>query len=94
MSEGTIHTARLDLILPPEAKKKLQIAADSAGRSVNDFVLESALARADETLADRNRFGLNAARWQEFLDSLDTPPRLIPRLRKLLLEPGVFEKPQ
>jgi uncharacterized protein (DUF1778 family) len=74
MSEGAIHTTRLDLILPPEAKQKLQIAAESSGRSVSEFVLESALARADETLADRTRFGLDAARWKEFLDSLDTPP--------------------
>jgi uncharacterized protein (DUF1778 family) len=34
--------AKLDLRLSPEAKQKLQTAAESAGRTVSEFVLESA----------------------------------------------------
>lgn len=91
MSDRSIRSVKLDLRLKPEAKKKIQLAAESTGRSVSDFVLESALARADETLADRTRFGLNAERWQQFQEALDTPPRQLPRLARLLQEPGVFD---
>jgi uncharacterized protein (DUF1778 family) len=55
------------------------------------FVLESALARADETLADRRTFVLNAAQWKVFLAALDAPPRPLPRLERLLKEPGFFD---
>jgi uncharacterized protein (DUF1778 family) len=53
--------------------------------------IESALVRADETLADRTRFGLDADRWKAFMEALDAPPREIPRLGRLLKEPSVFD---
>lgn len=92
MPARTPRTAKLDLRLTPAAKKKLQTAAESAGRTVSDFVLESALVCADETLADRTRFGLDAAHWKLFLQALDAPPRDLPRLRRLLRQPSVFER--
>ncbi len=87
----SIRTAKLDLRLSPEAKQKLQAAASVARRSVSEFVLESALVRAEETLADRNRFGLDAVRWKAFLEALDAPTRDLPRLSRLFQEPSVFD---
>ncbi len=87
----TKRTAKFDLRLSPEAKKKLQAAASVTRRSVSEFVLESALVRAEETLADRSRFGLDAVRWKAFLEALDAPPRDLPRLTRLFEEPSVFE---
>jgi uncharacterized protein (DUF1778 family) len=55
-------------------------------------LLESALVKAEETLADRTRFGLTAEQWKAFQDALDAPPRDIPRLEQLLREPSVFEQ--
>ncbi len=92
MPQRSTRTAKLDLRLSPEAKQKLQSAAESAGRTVSEFVLESALVRADETLADRTRFGLDADRWKAFMDALDAAPRSIPRLGRLLQERSVFER--
>ncbi len=83
---------KLDLRLTPSAKRALQTAARAARRSVSDFVLESALARAEETLPDRRRFSLDAGQWAAFLAALDAPPRPAPRLAKLLREPSVFER--
>jgi uncharacterized protein (DUF1778 family) len=60
-------------------------------RSVSEFVLESALIRAEETLTDRTRFGLDAGQWRAFLAALDAPPRELPRLSRLFQEPSVFE---
>jgi uncharacterized protein (DUF1778 family) len=92
MPEPSTRSAKLDLRLTPEAKKKLQTAAETAGRTVSDFVLESALVRAEETLADRNRFGLDAEHWKAFMAALDSPPRDLARLSRLLGEPSVFER--
>src|ERR1700674_722392 len=91
MSSRATRSEKLDLRLTPDAKVALQTAAAASNRSVSEFVLESALARADEALADRRRFGLNASQWKEFMAALDAPPRPLPRLERLLKEPGFFE---
>jgi uncharacterized protein (DUF1778 family) len=83
---------KLDLRLTPSAKRTLQTAALAARRSVSEFVLESALARAEETLPDRRRFGLSAEQWAAFQAALDAPTPPAPRLAKLLREPSVFER--
>jgi uncharacterized protein (DUF1778 family) len=83
---------KLDLRLTSSAKRKLQIAATAAQRSVSEFVLESALARAEEILPDRRQFGLDARQWAQFQAALDAPTRATPRLKRLLREPSVFER--
>jgi uncharacterized protein (DUF1778 family) len=85
----TIRSEKLDLRLTPDHKSLLQTAA--LHRSVSEFVLESALARAQETLPDRRYFGLDADRWIAFVDALDAPVRPLPRLSRLLAEPGAFD---
>jgi len=69
----------------------LQAAAASSHRSVSEFVLESALARADESLADRPNFTLSAAQWKAFIAALDAPPRPLPRMERLVQVPGCFD---
>jgi len=91
MAASETRKEKLDLRLTASAKHTLQIAARAAKRSVSEFVLESALARADETLPDRRRFGLDEEQWTEFQAALDAPPRPAPRLLELLREPSVFE---
>ena len=91
MSSRATRSEKLDLRLTPDAKMALQTAAAASNRSVSEFVLESALARADEALADRRSFGLNAAQWREFMAALDAPPRPLPRLERLFKEPGFFD---
>ncbi len=58
---------------------------------MSEFVLESALAKAAETLPDRQHFGLDAERWTAFVIALDASPRPLSRLAKLLSEPGPFD---
>ena len=83
MSTAT-RSEKLDLRLTAEAKRALQLAAAASQRSVSEFVLESALARAAETLPDRQRFSLSADAWEAFQAALDAPPEVKPRLAKLL----------
>jgi uncharacterized protein (DUF1778 family) len=91
MAVRATRSEKLDLRLTRAAKRTLQAAAAASHRSVSEFVLESALARADEALADRRSFALNAAQWQAFMAALDAPPRHLPRLERLLKEPGFFD---
>ena len=91
MPARTTRSEKLDLRLTRKAKRALQAAAAVSHCSVSEFVLESALARADEALADRRTFGLNSTQWKTFLAALDAPPRPLPRLERLLNEPGFFD---
>ena len=90
----TARTEKLDLRVTPQAKQRIAAAAQAEQRSVSEFVLQSALERADETLADRRVFSLNAEQWAKFQAALDAPPRDNPRLRKLLNTPGPFDPPK
>lgn len=91
MPSRVTRSEKLDLRLTRHAKRTLQAAAATSHRSVSEFVLESALARADETLADRRIFTLNDKQWKAFLAALDAPPRAMPRLERLLKESGFFD---
>ncbi|MBA1139256.1 type II toxin-antitoxin system TacA family antitoxin [Mesorhizobium neociceri] len=90
MTTRTNRSEKLDLRLTPDAKRILATAAAVERRSLSDFVLESALGRAEETLADRRSFGLDADKWAAFMAALDAPTRELPRLKRLLTEPSVF----
>jgi len=91
MPTRTGRTEKLDLRITLDSKMTLRAAAAATRRSVSEFVLESALARADEALADRRSFVLNASQWKAFIDALDAPPRPCPQMEQLLREPGFFD---
>ena len=86
------RTEKLDLRLSANAKRTLQTAAATQERSLSEFVLQSALERANEALADRRVFDLDADAWTRFNEALDAPERATPRLDRLMREPSVFEK--
>jgi uncharacterized protein (DUF1778 family) len=85
-------TQKIDVRVAPMVKALLQVAADAEHRSLSEFVLESAIRHAEETLPDRRRFGLDAEQWEAFQALLEAPPRTLPRLARLLQEPSVFER--
>jgi uncharacterized protein (DUF1778 family) len=95
MADSTLlrqrRTEKLDLRVSRSAKAKLQAAAAASHRSMSDFVMESALARAEDTLAERRVFSLGAEAWTAFQAALDAPVRPLPRLRELLSKPGFFD---
>ena len=91
MAVSSKRTEKLDLRLASAAKRQLQAAAKAESRSVSEYVLESALARAQESLTNRQRFDLSATQWAAFMTALDAPPKTLPRLAKLLREQSIFE---
>lgn len=85
------RTSKIDVRLTEAAKATIVAAAIVMRRSMSEFVVESALLRAEETLADRQHFGLNAKQWEAFMAALNAPPRELPRLKQLFSEPGIFD---
>ena len=84
MTARARRTQKLDLRLTPEAKEKIAAAAAVSDSSVSEFVVRSALDRAEETLADQRVFFLDPEQWAAFQAALDAPPRVLPELKKLL----------
>lgn len=91
MTTFSARTEKLDLRLTPQAKQRLFAAAEAQQRSVSEFVLQSALERADEALADRRLFSIPSEKWGDFMAALDAPPRDVPRLSNLLGQKTPFE---
>lgn len=91
MSTRTNRTEKLDLRLTRTAKRTLQSAAEASHKTLSDFVLESALSRADSVLADRRIFRLDDTRWDAFMAALDAPAKPRPRLQRLLNEPSILD---
>lgn len=91
MTIANNRSEKLDLRLTPQAKQKLFAAAQAAQRSMSDFVLQSALERAEETLAERRVFSLSSEKWEQFQAALDAPSRVMPRMARLLRESGPFD---
>jgi uncharacterized protein (DUF1778 family) len=77
-----MQTARMNLRIDPDTAARIRRAAEVAGVSTSVFVARAAAAAADQVLADRREFHLDAKRWQQFVDELDRPARELPELRR------------
>ncbi len=86
------RSERVDLRMTPAAKRTLQRAAVVANKTLTEFLLESGLNAAFETLADRRVFQLDDKRWDVFMAALAAPPKNNPKLRKLLARTPAWEK--
>lgn len=91
MPSRALRSEKLDLRVSSSTKRMLEAAASASNRTVSAFVVESALARAEEALADRQIFPLSKTKWAEFLAALDAPPRPLSEMQRLLTEPGFFD---
>lgn len=88
----TRRTDRIDLRIDPRVKEALQAAATLRHKTVSEFILENAITAAEEVLAERRHFGLDAEQWEAFQAALDAPPRPLPRLERLMRESGFFDE--
>jgi uncharacterized protein (DUF1778 family) len=86
------RSERVDLRMTPAAKRTLQRAAAVRDKTLTEFLLDTGLSAALDTLADRRVFLLDKKRWDAFMAALAAPPQKNPRLRKLLARKPVWEK--
>jgi uncharacterized protein (DUF1778 family) len=87
-----VRSERVDLRMTPAAKRTLQRAAAVSHKTLTEFLLDSGLNAAFETLADRRVFQLDETRWNAFMAALASPPKSNPGLRKLLARKPAWEK--
>lgn len=74
-------TERFDARIPPELKAKLQRAAELRGCSVTHFVLNSAAAAADETIAAHEVLQVSARDLEAFQNAIAHPPVFDEKMR-------------
>ena len=91
MAEGSKRSHKLDIRISPEAKRVLQEAARDRHTTISQFVIDSALAAAQEVLTERTRIGLSSEQWTAFMAALDAPPARHSRMERLLREPTVLD---
>jgi uncharacterized protein (DUF1778 family) len=76
-----VKTYRFDARLNAEQKVLIQKAADLAGRTMTDFVLQSAEAAAERTIQDRSILILTARETERFVKAILNPADPGPVLR-------------
>lgn len=81
---------RWDFRVASEADQLVRQAAETAERTLTDFVVDAAVVAAERVLADRTQFVLDAERWDRFVELLDRSPQDNPGLEKLFSKPSVF----
>lgn len=89
--EPQAKSERIDIRTTQRVKRTLQEAAAASHKTVSEFLLDSALTQAAEVLADRRLFLLDDTQWEAFLAALDAPAEPMPRLERLMREPGVLD---
>jgi uncharacterized protein (DUF1778 family) len=86
------RSERVDLRMTPAAKRTLQQAAAVTNKTLTEFLLDSGLTAAFDTLADRRVFQLDEKRWDAFMAALAAPPKNNAKLRKLLARKPAWER--
>ena len=66
-------SSRINLRLTPAQEEKLRYVASTTQTSLSDFVLASALERADQVLEARTEFVATDEDFERLLEALDAP---------------------
>lgn len=74
----------LNLRIPSAERNLIDWAAESAGKTRTDFILEAARRAAEEALLDRALVVVSSKAFGEFLKRLDRPARPNARLRRTM----------
>lgn len=84
--------SRLNIRASARQETLIREAAVVSGKSVTEFVLDSACTTAEQVLADRREFVVDDPAWARFMEALDRPVAAKPRLQELLETPGVLDR--
>jgi uncharacterized protein (DUF1778 family) len=82
--------ARINVRLTSSQAALIRQAAEWQDKSLTEFVINSAAAAAEQVLADRRWFRLDASAWERFETLLDRPAIYKPRLAELIATEDTF----
>ncbi|MCY4049867.1 MAG: DUF1778 domain-containing protein [Hyphomicrobiales bacterium] len=88
MTNVHMKKERINLRLQLDAKRKIERAASFEGKKVSQFVLVSALERAEKAIREHEVMTLNAKDSKAFFDALERPVRFNKALSKALKSRG------
>ncbi len=80
----TTRDATINIRAPKKTKELIEAAASSAGKSLSEFMLDSARQQAVDLLLDQRLFVLEPDRYAAFMKALDNPPPAGPKLKALM----------
>jgi uncharacterized protein (DUF1778 family) len=75
---------RINLRATPYQEKLIRAGAVRRGENISDFILESACTKAENAIADQVHFIASEAQWKALSKALDAPPRVLPKLKRLI----------
>jgi len=75
---------RVSLRLSPQSKQKLERAAADLDKTLTEFVVNVALAKAESVVREHGSIALTAAGWSRFQDMPLPPPAPNERLHRAL----------
>jgi len=90
--KGVTRTARFGLRATRQQEVLIRRAAEATRKSVTEFVLNSACIAAENALLDQKLFFADHESWRSFLDALERPARIKPRLGELMRHPAPWEE--
>jgi uncharacterized protein (DUF1778 family) len=85
--DSTIH-----IRAPKKTKELIEAAASSAGKSLSEFILDSARRQAVDVLLDQRLFVLEPDQYAAFMRALDNPPPAGPKLKALMKRRPLWQK--
>ena len=91
MSMVEVKSERIEVWITPSMKALLQRAATASHESVAEFLLETGMSAAEDTLMNRRLFRINDEQWQAFQEVLDRPVRGKPHLARLMAGKSVLD---
>ena len=90
--QPTKRDARFNIRAKDEEKALVEQAARASHMTTSQFVVQAALASAEEVLAEQTRFALPPEEWDSFVAALDRPARDIPELKEAASKPSPFSE--
>jgi uncharacterized protein (DUF1778 family) len=86
-SEANIH-----IRAPQQTKQLIETAAVAVGKTLSEFVLDSARQHATDVLLDQRLFILDAEKHDSFVRALDAPAPAGAKLRALMRRKPLWQK--
>jgi uncharacterized protein (DUF1778 family) len=85
------RTATINVRAPQQARDLIEQAAEVSGKTLTDFLLDSATERAVKVLLDQRLYRLDPERHAAFMQALDAPPPPKAKLKVLLRKRPLWE---
>jgi len=84
MSQEPTRTARIEARIAPEALLVVKRAAELQGRSLSDFVVDSAVTMAERTIEETHIIRLAVEDQRAIAEAILNPPPLAPAMERAI----------